>query len=123
MTAEQKARDMLERIGVENAQSFSAGELVELANLIAKSDRQVAMIENKLERKFDPAGWQWLDKHGQVFQIEDLTRDDLLQVVCDCMTALEEAEEACATLQEVFDSWANWRIRFNDNDTINRNPR
>lgn len=35
MTAEQKARDMLERMGVEGAQDFSAGDLVELANLIA----------------------------------------------------------------------------------------
>lgn len=35
MTAEQQARDMLERMGVDGAQNFSAGELVELANLIA----------------------------------------------------------------------------------------
>lgn len=35
MTAEQKARDMLERMGVKDAQDFSAGDLVELANLIA----------------------------------------------------------------------------------------
>lgn len=35
MTAEQKARDMLDRMGVEGAQSFSSGDLVELANLIA----------------------------------------------------------------------------------------
>ena len=35
MTAEQRARDMLERMGVEDAHSFSAGDLVELANLIA----------------------------------------------------------------------------------------
>lgn len=35
MTAEQKARDMLERAGVEDAQSMSAGNLVELANMIA----------------------------------------------------------------------------------------
>ena len=41
-TAEQKARDMLERMGVENAQEFSAGDLVELANLIAASDAAVA---------------------------------------------------------------------------------
>lgn len=33
-SCEQRARDMLERIGVENAQSFTAGDLVELANLI-----------------------------------------------------------------------------------------
>lgn len=34
LTAEQQARDMLERMGVEDSQSFSTGELVELANLI-----------------------------------------------------------------------------------------
>lgn len=34
MTAEQQARDMLERIGVDGAQSFTAGDLVELANLL-----------------------------------------------------------------------------------------
>ncbi len=35
-TAEQRARDMLERMGVEDAQSFTAGDVVELANLIAR---------------------------------------------------------------------------------------
>ena len=35
VSAEQKARDMLERMGVEDAQSFSSGDVVELANLIA----------------------------------------------------------------------------------------
>lgn len=39
MTAEQKARDMLQRIGVPDAQSYTAGDLVELANLIADSER------------------------------------------------------------------------------------
>ena len=34
MTAEQQARDMLERMGVDGAQSFTAGDLVELANLL-----------------------------------------------------------------------------------------
>lgn len=34
-TAEQQARELLARIGVENAESFSAGDLVELAELIA----------------------------------------------------------------------------------------
>ena len=37
-SAEQRARDMLERMGVENAQGFPAGDLVELANLIAVRD-------------------------------------------------------------------------------------
>lgn len=33
-SAEQQARDMLERAGVEDAQSMTAGDLVEIANLI-----------------------------------------------------------------------------------------
>ena len=33
-TAEQQARDLLERMEVPNAQNYSSGELVELANLI-----------------------------------------------------------------------------------------
>ena len=40
LTAEQQARDLLERMGIENAQSFSAGDLVELANLIAASHQR-----------------------------------------------------------------------------------
>lgn len=44
-SAEQEARDMLERMGVEDAQLFTAGDLVELANLIAgrkSTERAVA---------------------------------------------------------------------------------
>lgn len=37
-SAEQQARDLLERYGVEDAQSWSAGDLVELANLIADAN-------------------------------------------------------------------------------------
>ena len=44
-TPEQKARDMLERIGVEGAQNFSSGDLVELANLIAERDHLANVVE------------------------------------------------------------------------------
>lgn len=37
-TAEQQARDLLERYGVEDAQSMSTGDVVELANLIADAN-------------------------------------------------------------------------------------
>jgi hypothetical protein len=36
MTAEQQARDLLERVGVQEAQSFSSGDVLEIANLIAE---------------------------------------------------------------------------------------
>ena len=39
-TAEQQARDMLEGCGVEDAQSFTAGDVVEIANLIRNERRQ-----------------------------------------------------------------------------------
>lgn len=38
VSQEQKARDMLERAGVDRAQEMTAGDLVELANLISDSE-------------------------------------------------------------------------------------
>lgn len=38
-TPEQEARDIMERMGIENAQQFTAGDVVELANLIADHRR------------------------------------------------------------------------------------
>ena len=35
MTAEQKARNMLRRMGIDGAQNFTAGNVVELANFIS----------------------------------------------------------------------------------------
>jgi hypothetical protein len=45
ISAEQEARDMLERLDVEDAQSFTAGDVVELANLIAEASRLRAVVE------------------------------------------------------------------------------
>lgn len=49
-SAEQQARDLLERCGVEDAQSFTAGDVAELANLIADDKerrRQLAVIRDR----------------------------------------------------------------------------
>lgn len=51
MTAEQKARDLLERLGVKDAQSFSSGDLVELANLIA--DHEKLQKRNTVQHRRD----------------------------------------------------------------------
>ena len=67
------------------------------------------MTKNKLPKDYDPSGWQWQDRHGQILQIEDLTRDDLLQVACACMDALENAEAACLEQQAIFSAWRNGR--------------
>lgn len=47
-SAEQQARDLLERLGVEDAQSFSAGDVVELANLIADAEHLRVLIRRGL---------------------------------------------------------------------------
>lgn len=44
-SVEQEARDLLERMGIEDAQSFTAGDVVELANLI----NDVAWIAKQVE--------------------------------------------------------------------------
>jgi hypothetical protein len=39
MTPEQEARNMLERMGVEDAQNMTAGDVVEIANIIRDRDK------------------------------------------------------------------------------------
>ena len=50
MSIEQDARDLLERLGVETAQSFSAGDVVELANLLAERRRAVAAMREMAQQ-------------------------------------------------------------------------
>jgi hypothetical protein len=49
-SAEQQARDLLERLEVDGAQAYSAGKLVELANLIADANAY-----RRLKKGYDPA--------------------------------------------------------------------
>lgn len=48
-TAEQQARDMLERMGIENAQLFTSGDLVELANLIDQNNEWKSIVRRIIE--------------------------------------------------------------------------
>jgi len=72
-SAEQQARDMLERMGIEDAQEFTAGDLVELANLIA------AQSANR-DAQADAARYQWLKKHRQS---ESYAGDIGIDFTCD----------------------------------------
>jgi hypothetical protein len=72
-TLEQQARDLLEQIGIEGAQTFLAGELVKLSNLIGKSqeyDRLLHVLD------LLPARWS-----GMEFSASALAMDlnDLLE--------------------------------------------
>jgi uncharacterized Zn finger protein (UPF0148 family) len=60
-SAEQQARDLLEQCGVEDAQSFTAGDVVALANFIAETSRcrrQLAAIRalSDTSTEFDGRG-------------------------------------------------------------------
>ena len=56
-TPEQQAREMLERMGIQSAyQRMSAGELVELANLIAERDALKAELE-AIKGAGEPVAW------------------------------------------------------------------
>ncbi len=66
MTAEQQARDLLDRMGVDDAQSYSAGELVELANLIAMSRRfKVDVAYMPVPRCETCSEWSHYDHHPE----------------------------------------------------------
>lgn len=45
ITAEQQARDLMEQCGVEDAQSFSSGDVVALANFIADANHFRVTLE------------------------------------------------------------------------------
>jgi hypothetical protein len=49
-TAEQLARDMLERAGVEGAQNWTTGDLVEIANLIARDQAHTSIVGDRVMR-------------------------------------------------------------------------
>lgn len=48
ISAEQRARDLLEQCGVEDAQSFTAGDVVALANFIAHANRRDRVWEGRI---------------------------------------------------------------------------
>lgn len=64
MTAEQQARDMLARMGVEDSYNLTAGELVELANLIAAAP-QWQPIETAPDNMTAPVVVRWVNSEGE----------------------------------------------------------
>lgn len=65
---------------------------------------------NVLKAKFDPSGWQW-EEEGKVHQLEDLSRDDLLQVACSCLEALEQVDAKQAELAQLMRDWRSGDVR------------
>lgn len=66
-------------------------------------------MSNKLKPKFNPAGWQW-EQDGVVYPLEDLSREDLLQVACECIQALEHIEDLQGQLGQMMASWRQGKV-------------
>jgi hypothetical protein len=75
-TAEQQARDMLVQCGVEDAQSFTAGDVVVLANFIAEANRLRATVEHVRHLCSDSSDF---DGRGNFYVLVD----DLLNIIDD----------------------------------------
>lgn len=80
VSVEQKVRDILERMEIDGAQRFSAGELVELANILSDNEklrnalRDARPFVERLGREAetrhdDPEG----DGYMEVFEYETMT--------------------------------------------------
>lgn len=62
------------------------------------------MTQSVLEKNFNPQGWQW-QENGRVYQLEDLSREDLLQVACRCMAVLERLDEQHQAAAAIHSAW------------------
>lgn len=75
-SAEQKAREMIERIGVDDASSFSAGAVAELANLIdaleqTRDELSDARYEVARLNALDHESKRALDKYNSELRVEN----------------------------------------------------
>ena len=60
---------------------------------------------NKLVPRYDASTYQYQDRAGLVFKLEELSKEDLMQVVCECIEAFDKAEDLCLKQLKVFDEW------------------
>lgn len=59
-TPEDLAREMLHRMGIEDALTWSSGEVIELANLIAENKRLRNLVETPIQWATDNDGNQFM---------------------------------------------------------------
>ena len=62
------------------------------------------VAENQLPRKFDPENFQWMHA-GKVMPLASMSREDLLQVACECMVVLERMESLQEDMARLSATW------------------
>lgn len=68
-----------------------------------------ASIPNRLEKRFDPEGWQW-EENGKVVQIAEMSRDDLIQTTCQEMETLERMDAMVANMANLMTAWRKGEV-------------
>lgn len=66
-------------------------------------------MENVIEKRFDPTEYQTYHK-GEIYKIVDLSRDDLLQLVCEGMQAVAMLERIIGNASQVVEDWNDGKI-------------
>lgn len=67
----------------------------------------------QLPRKFNPTTFQWVHA-GKVIPLDTMSREDLMQVACECVVALERMESLQLAMAEVASDWRQGRITLDE---------
>ena len=62
------------------------------------------VAETQLPHKFDPTNFQWMHA-GKVMPLASMSREDLLQVACECMAVLERMESLQEEMAGLSAAW------------------
>lgn len=57
-----------------------------------------------LKAQLNPHDYQWSEA-GKIYRLEDLSREDLLQVACNCIEALEQADDLRLQMGRLMSDW------------------
>lgn len=83
-SAEQQARDTLERLDVKEAQNMSTGDITEIANLIREVQRLKILLQNTREyvSKVSSEAEKRHDDSGELYDYEEMNKSkELLKAI------------------------------------------
>jgi len=58
-----------------------------------------------LPKSIEPGGYQYQDKIGRIHQLEDLSRQDLLQVACELVDLIETLDSDATRMAQRIEAW------------------
>ena len=61
--------------------------------------------ENVVEKKYDPVEYQIQTKDGECYEVAELTRDDLMQELCNAIEIIERMDSLAADMTRLINCW------------------